>query len=295
MKKSIFFALVLLLGTGAATMSAQPPGGPGRGLPPQAQPLQDRMAALQLTDAQKAKMKEIREKYRPKFQAMRQEQAQDREAMRQQMEAMRKELRAVLDPDQQAKWDAMPQRPAKPAPGNGPRNVRRPGIGRMSPRGPQHWQRPPTPRPPSEMQKEIQAYSQKEILPVLQKERKALEAIISAEDRERLASLRTQAKARMGAGPARPPMRPGMGKNRPPTPQQEALAKLEKRYGKEIQKIFARLEPQIDKWNQDLKAIRQKFGPQGPPRPAAPRGPAAYRWLEPKRFLMMPLATSLIY
>ena len=290
MKKSIFFALVLLLGTGAVTMSAQPPGGPGRGVPPQAQPLQDRMEALQLTDAQKAKMKEIREKYRPKFQAMRQEQTQDREAMRKQMEEMRKELRAVLDPAQQAKWDAMPQRPAGPPPGsrNAPRNFPRPGAGKMAPRAPQRLQRPPAPQPPSELQKAIQAYSQKEILPVLQKERKALEAILSPEDREQLASLRTQAKARMAVRPARPPIRPGMGKNRPPTPQQEALAKLEKRYGKDIQKIFARLEPQMDKWNQDLKAIRQKFAPQGPPRPAAPRGPAAYRWLEPKRFLMMP-------
>ena len=290
MKKSIFFALALLLCTGAATISAQPPGGPGRGLPPQAQPLQDRMAALQLTDAQKVKMKEIREKYQARFQAMRQEQAQDREAMRKQMEELRKELRAVLDPAQQAKWDAMPQRPASPPPAfrNDPRNFRRPGAGRMAARPPQRLQRPPVPQPPSELQKAVQTYSQKEILPVLQKERQALEAKISAEDRELLASLRTQAKARRTAGPSGQHMGPRMQRKRPPSPQQEALAKLEKRYGKEIQKIFARLEPQVDKWNQDLKVMRQKFAPQGPPRPTAPKGPAAYRWLQPKRFLMMP-------
>ena len=287
MKKSIFFALTLLLSTGATTISAQP-GGPGRGMAPQNQPLQDRMEALQLTDAQKSKMKEVREKYRSRFQTLRQEQALDREAMQKQMEELRKELRAVLDPAQQAKWDAMPHRPIAPPPafGNSPRNFRRPGAGRIA-RGPQHLQRPPAPRPPSELQKEIQAYSQKEILPVLQKERKALEAKISAEDRELLASLRTQAKARRAGRPTGPRRGPRMGSNRPDSPQQEALAKLEKRYGKEIQKIFARLEPQVDKWNQDMKAIRQKFATQGPPRPVAHKGPSAYRWLVPKRFLLM--------
>ena len=272
----------------ASFLSAQP----GQGTRPAPGVMRAELEELQLTDAQKARMKEIRDKYQGKFQAIREDQTQHREAMRKEMDAMRAELRNVLDPAQQAKFDAMPKpmRPNGPTPppamGRGPRgNQGHQGM-RPSQGGPKRMGPPPS----MELRNAVDAYSKNQIMPVLTRERKALEAKISPADRELLASLRTQAKAqpsRMGPGAGRPASRHA-GRKGAPGPKHEALLKLEKRYEKELQKIFARLEPQVDKWNADLEAIHIKYATENPAgKPGGPRGSQAYRWLHPKRFLML--------
>lgn len=271
----------------APLLSAQP----GQGPRPNPGMMGERLEALELTDAQKVRMKEIREKYQSKFQSIREDQTQRGEALRKEMNAMRTEMRNVLDPAQQAKFDAMPKpmRPngsTPPAMGRGPRgNQGRPGM-----RPPQGGPKRMGPPPSMELRNEVDAYSKNQIMPVLTRERKALEAKISPADRELLASLRTQAKAQsrgMGPGAGRP-VPPHAGRKGGQHPKHEALIKLEKRYEKDLQKIFARLEPQVDKWNTELGAIHQKHALKQPVgKPGYPRGPQAYHWLNPRHFLML--------
>lgn len=279
MKRWLFLIVALPLFAGTLSLNAQPGAGPG-----------ERLEELQLTDAQRARMKEIREKYRGTFEHMRKDQSQHREAVHKQMEAMREELRSVLDAKQRAAFDAMPKlnRPdGAPAP-----MQRKTPRGQQPPNQKEREQRPPMPPHAAALHQDIEHYSEQQILPVLKRERKALEAKISPADRQLLASLRTQAKAQPDRPMPLPPNHPlprADKKKEPAKLEQEDLAKLEKRYEKEIQKILARLEPQVDKWNTDLKAIHDKHSKGAAPagQPGAPRGPKAYQYLHPKRFLML--------
>ena len=69
------------------------------------------MKELNLTDAQKAKIKPIMEAQRDKMKAMREDTSLDRKAKTTKMKAMRddmdKKINAILTPDQRKKWAAM--------------------------------------------------------------------------------------------------------------------------------------------------------------------------------------------
>lgn len=282
---------VLVLGT--SSLIAQPPTSNHR--PPSPE---DRMEALHLSETQKARVQEIREKYRLTFEQMRQGSIDNREDFRQSMEAMRSELRSILTPEQQQQWEAQPsarRMPIRqhqiPERNQVPPYAQRPGRSLAAPVPPRH-------RPPTEVREAhaaIQEYSEKNILPVLKHERKALEAKITPADRQLLASMRTQAKAHgllpggVTPHPARQ-RRPAIGKGKNhPLPPNADMEKLVKRYGKDIEKIFAKLEPQVDKWNSEMGAIQEKQVPASKgvrPEPKPPR-PAAYHWLNPAQFLLL--------
>lgn len=278
---------VLILGT--SSLFAQPPG-----TPPHPPIPDNRLEALHLSDTQKAQFRQLREKYRQQFETMHQGQAQHREELGQAMQTMRSELRSLLTPEQQKQFDAMerPARMQRPALRGLPNHPTAPPIAHRRGNGPTPRMMPPSPGA-TEMRTAMKAYSDQTILPVLKRERKALEANISPADRQLLASLRTQAKAHgpmpgKPVAPRRHPRRPDMPKNNP-TPALDDLEKLAKRYAKDIEKIFARLEPQVDKWNADILAIREKQAPAPKgvhPGPKPPR-PAAYHWLNPTRFLLL--------
>lgn len=288
MKQRILATTAWILILGASSLFAQPPG-----TPPHPPIPDNRLEALHLSDTQKAQFRQLREKYRQQFETMRQGQAQHREELGQAMQTMRSELRSLLTPEQQKQFDAMerPARMQRPALRGLPNHPTAPPIAHRRGNGPTPRMMPPSPGA-TEMRTAMQAYSDQTILPVLKRERKALEANISPADRQLLASLRTQAKAHglvPGIAP-RPgkPGHPGARKNHPAPPSAD-LEKLEKRYAKDIEKIFARLEPQVDRWNAEMQAIQEKGTPAAKgahPSPKPPR-PAAYHWLNPTQFLLL--------
>lgn len=128
--------------------------------------------------------------------------------------------------------------------------------------------------------KEVRAYKQKNIWPVLKTQRQKLDAVMSAADRQKVDDLRAQKKA------ARKKMRERRkefrknhkrGEKRPePTEAQiqehkamrKAMRKaktaaweIADRYETTIEKLMAEMKPQHEQWRKDLKAIKAKhFG-----------------------------------
>lgn len=192
-------------------------------------------------------------------------------------ETHRVEVRSILSKEQMEKWTAMRMANRQRQSNKPPQQGR--GQGLAMQRG--------KPAPNKELVQAVRAYSEKEILPVLKKERAGLEKQMSTKDQETLASLRTQAKAMGGSGGMRrpgPPSGPKAAKN----PELERLAV---KYQTEINRIFARMEPQVDRWNQDLRALYEKYaraqeGP-GSTKNVRPVVPSATRLVHPKRFLLL--------
>ncbi|MBK8878103.1 MAG: hypothetical protein IPN74_06005 [Haliscomenobacter sp.] len=262
---------------------------------------------LNLSEEQENQMVAVLGKYRGKLQNLREDQTLDpqerRSELQKMMEQQRTEVDAILTDQQMAKWEAL-RRERMQASGmrQGPNTLQgnaRPG--QNPPRGnAQNGQNPqaknrPAPRNNrqesnalAQMQKELRAYNEQRVIPALRKERAQLEKKISRKDRELLASLRTQMKSgHLYGAPA-----PGKAKNGRAMKDQKAdLAKLSKKYKKDIDKIFAGLEPEVNEWNKDLKTIRQKYARELKNQPKNPRAPQPTQmgnhWLNPERFLLM--------
>jgi len=192
-------------------------------------------------------------------------------------EAHRAEISGILSKAQMDKWTALRQERMRK---HGPRP---PFPGQE--RGPGAQRGRPGPNP--ELLNAVKAYSEKEILPLLKKERANLEKQISPKDQETLASLRTQAKA-MGRGGM---YRPGPAQVGAKARSNPELARLAEKYRSEINRIFARLEPQVDRWNKDLQAIHEAYAPPhkspGNGRDHGPVVPSATRLIHPQRFLLL--------
>jgi Spy/CpxP family protein refolding chaperone len=95
-----------LAGAQGATPAPQQQGGPGGG----GRGLGRSLAGIELTDAQKAKLTAINEKYSPEMQALREtmqsgDRAEGMKKMQSLREKMSPEVRAVLTPEQQAIYD----------------------------------------------------------------------------------------------------------------------------------------------------------------------------------------------
>ncbi len=193
-------------------------------------------------------------------------------------EAHRTEIASILSREQMDKWTAIRRERMR---GQGPRPS-------FQGRGQRPAMQMGRPIPNKELVQEIRAYSAKEILPVLKKERAGLEKQMSLKDRETLASLRTQAKAMGNPGGMR---RSGSPRGRPQASKKPELDRLAEKYQTEINRIFARIEPQVDRWNKDLRALHNKY--------AQPREgfgsrngihsvvPSAIRLVQPRRFLLL--------
>lgn len=104
--KIILTLLAFGLAAFASTLNAAEKKGKGGGMNPDA--MVERLdQAVTLTADQKTKIKDI---YAKNMEKMRDAQGQDRRAV---MQAQRDEIRAVLTPEQQKKFDDMPQRGGK--------------------------------------------------------------------------------------------------------------------------------------------------------------------------------------
>lgn len=136
--------------------NAQRPGGPGAPGAPGAM-MGRGLEQLNLTEQQKQKIAQIREKYRVQLQQVRdsnQTPEQKRERTRKLMEAQHKEVQAVLTPEQKKKLEEWQKnRPAPGTPGVG----QRPGAGQQRPGAGQP--RPGTNRPAGQGQRPAQGQS----------------------------------------------------------------------------------------------------------------------------------------
>ncbi|MDB5270909.1 MAG: hypothetical protein JWP58_3949 [Hymenobacter sp.] len=128
------------------------------------------------------------------------------------------------------------------------------------------------------MRREIRAYFQANIMPVLQQQRQKLEPQLSAEDRTQLATYRTQLKALkeqgqalrrsvVPAGTAAPATRPTFTEAQ----QKQAhdlrfqarsimlnVARMAQKYDAPIAQLTQEVAPQKEKWATDIKAIVAK-------------------------------------
>lgn len=126
------------------------------------------------------------------------------------------------------------------------------------------------------LRKEIKAYRQKNVLPVMQAQRQKLEAVMSAADRQKVTDLRSQmhtAKEKMRA------FRKELRKNHPTgkrpelTEEQRKIMKahhktmrksryaaweLVDKYETTIDALLSEVKPQKKKWRQEIKAIKVK-------------------------------------
>ncbi|MEY4134515.1 MAG: hypothetical protein ACOYOO_05710 [Saprospiraceae bacterium] len=239
--------------------------------------------ALQLKPEQETRFFETMDKLARELSALRDSRATDigqrRAAAGKIMEAHRKEMAAILSKEQMEKLRAMRtdrMRKARP-------RDRWQGIGARGAAA-----RPALPNP--ELVKAVQDYSQKEILPVLKKERAELEKRISPKDRVILSSLRTQAKALRGQRLKGPGPR-GAVARRPAGRGNTPLDKLAEKYSSDLDRIFSGLEPHVDRWNKDLSALREKSAvpdrQRGRGMQAGRPVPPAMRLIEPHRFLLL--------
>ncbi len=192
--------------------------------------------------------------------------------------AHQEEMATILSKEQMDKWTTLRQE-----------RRRKPG-----PRPPFPGQHPPAaqrgrPVPNQELAQAVRVYSEKEIFPVLKRERAGLEKQMSPKDQQTLASLRTQGKA-MGR-PFGGMMRPGPPAGRPKAPVNPELNRLAEKYRSEINRIFARMEPQVDRWNKDLRALQEKYAPPqkgpGSRKGPGPLMPSAAWLVHPQRFLLL--------
>lgn len=242
--------------------------------------------ALQLKPEQETRFFETMDKTARELKALRDGQVTDigqrRAAVGKIMEAHQKEMAAILSREQMEKWRAMRTEQLRKG---GPRDQWQ-GVGRRGPAArPMHLPNPG-------LVEAVREYSQKEILPVLKKERAELEKRISPKDREVLSSLRTQAKALrgpavQGPGPRGAFTRRTAARGRESTP----LDKFAEKYSSDLNRIFAGLEPYVDRWNKDLRSIHEK---NSVPNQRQGRGmqpgrpiPTAMKLIEPHRFLLL--------
>jgi hypothetical protein len=95
------------------------------------------------------------------------------------------------------------------------------------------------------MRQEISGYQEKNVDPVLQAQRKKLDAVMSAEDKESLKSLRSQYASEGNLQNA---------------DQNEALVAMVRKYDSQIVGLLTELEPMEAQWKADKAAIRAKYG-----------------------------------
>lgn len=254
----LFLGLVMLLAsTFAWAQGPQPPS------------LDQLKKELALTADQEASIEAILAKYRPQLQEARQnaDPAVGRAAAAGVLEAQRQEIRQVLSPEQNEKFDTL----------SASRKARGEQAG------------PPPINP--ELQKEVRSYLMQKVLPVLAEQRRKLDPKISAADQKILDSLRLERRgsaqqlrgARQDGGDVRAMLQEGRAQRQQTN---AVMMPLVERYRTEIDGIMAGLGTQIEQWQTDLQAIHDRY-----PAPAGGRKLDGTRALDavldPAAFLLM--------
>ncbi|MCI4670156.1 MAG: T9SS type A sorting domain-containing protein [Bacteroidia bacterium] len=139
------------------------------------------------------------------------------------------------------------------------------------------WGKRPKMNP--EAQKEIKAYVEKNVLPVLQPERAKLDTYLSQDDKAELASIRGEIKSMKAQGKEfrKAMMEARKNGTMPSEDQIDKMREMRKNqrllmtrawavadeYEIEIYEIFDGLKPKAESWKNDLKAIKDKYKPEG--------------------------------
>ncbi len=247
-KLNLFFGITLLLLFTVATQTNAQHMQRSHGTPLE--------SVVDLSEAQQAEIKKIHESYRAKFDALRQ--AEKSETTRTEMQKLMQErqaaISAVLTPEQRTKWEAF-------------QTEQKAKMEQMRANRDANWEKMKAAR------QEMQAYHEKNVKPVLQKQRAKLESKISAEDKKLIAELRTQHEQRRaeGFGPRgeRGPRMEGrekhadqapMEKKRPANDEKRAQVKaLVEKYATDINALYAEIATQETQWKQDRQAIMEKY------------------------------------
>lgn len=220
-------------------------------------------SVVDLTDAQKAEIQKINGSYKEKFDALRQGEKAD--ANRDAMQQLRKEhqaaVSAVLTPEQRTKWEAFQtEQKAKMEQNRANREANHDKM--------------------KAAREEMKAYQEKNVQPVLQKQRAKLESKLSAEDKKLIAEFRAQ-RAQRHPGGFVPGQRGEMGRqfdgkrkrgdkapdqSKRPAPQNDEkraqLKALVNKYSADIDALYAEIATQENQWTQDRKAIMEKYAPK---------------------------------
>lgn len=217
-------------------------------------------AAVNLTETQETEIKAIREKYRNEMKTLRETEMDDRTekrtAMQELMKAQREAIQNVLTEEQKATLKA--KKEAQQAERK------------------QHWEQKKA------MLKEMKAYHEQNVKPVMLTQRAKLETKISVEDKATIAQLRTEVekhkkemqakkmdgfmKGRKGVEGRHRGHGKEMGERQRPA-HFETIKGLVEKYGEDIDALFAEVEPQAAEWKEATKAIKEKYAIEKPNRP----------------------------
>lgn len=203
-------------------------------------------SVVTLTEAQQTEVKKIKESYQSKFEALRQGEKTEtnRTAMQQLMKEQQAAIAAVLTPEQRTKWEA--HQTAQKAKMEQHRADREANHEKMK-----------------AARTEMQAYYEKNVKPVLQKQRAKLESKLSAADKKLIAELRTQHEQRRAEGfDHRGEKGRKMEGKHPKNDEKHAQVKaLVEKYSAAIDALYAEIVTQENQWKQDEKAIWEKYAP----------------------------------
>lgn len=250
---------------------AQGPGGLGGQSPrdrgprgPQPEVLQE---LLDLSDEQMEALKPIFEETQSQMQALRDKDFESREARQEAgkaiFDAQREELAKILSEEQLEKLDALHEQRGPGANAGqrgkqGPRGKEGPNRGARFGDG------------NAELHEALKAYRTENVDPVLRAQRLKLETELSAEDKATIAALRAKRDAHFAALQE---AKENGERPAPPTEEQRAERKadhetvqaLVTKYGSDIDALLAEVKTQADKWEEDIKAIHEKYRPDDAP------------------------------
>lgn len=248
--QQFFFALF----TGALLFLAVSLGAQGRhGKPHHPQPffgLGQFQSELQLTEAQMAQMDELKASFETERAALEKQEFETPEARHDAFRKLRTEHKAavekILTEEQKARLQQMRQeRPA------GPRHA----IGKEE---------------KAALRSELKTYRTENIMPVLRAQRAKLEEKLSPEDKAQIAALRTAFAAmrqekralKQDENKSREDFRRLRESNQE---NFDALKALADKYEADIEGLMADIQPQQEKWSQDIRAIIQNYRPEPGP------------------------------
>ncbi len=200
-------------------------------------------AHLELTDEQLSQIESIQEEYKPQFEALRQQEFESAESRKAAFKKLhtnfREKVGDILTDEQKAKIKK--SRSAK--------------------------RKQNSPRRGTDFRKntmnEIKTYREQNILPVLKEQRAKLEELISEEDKAIITELRTERKGKVKQMKSRKEMK---GQRQPPSEEMKAwrnekmekIRTLVKKYEEDIDNLLTEIQPQRNKWKEDILEIRKK-------------------------------------
>jgi len=258
---------------------------------PHHDPIERFKSELQLSPEQESALQAIREKYRARYEELKAddslEGAARREAFHEMRKAQRAEVEKVLTEEQLELLRS--KREAHEPPHHKPRFGERDEL--------------------RDMHREMKAYHETEILPVLRAQRAKLEERLEPADRETIAKLRQsfeELKAlkkafrdskKRGEEPSEELLEKRKAWGETHRANHETLKALAEKYGPDIDRLMEEIAEAHERWRSDLENIREKYLPEDAPPPHHRRRGWKGKLEEPglmrkSRFLLLEPAAS---